>query len=133
VPESQTSAKYSPGGLVDVEYYVQTRQIAAGRAEVSVRVPNTLDAIERLSQTGNLSQTQAGELGEAYSFLRRLIDALRAVRGHAKDLTIPPTDSREFAYLSQRLEYESPFALQAAISRHMGYCRNVWELVAPDQ
>jgi glutamate-ammonia-ligase adenylyltransferase len=127
VPAGQVSAKYSSGGLVDVEYYVQARQIAVGHSDPSVRVANTLDAIDRLVHEGHIPQGQAEELRETYGFLRRLIDALRIVRGHAKDLTIPPTETREFAYLAHRLQYPSPAALRGAISERMGYAKGVWE------
>ncbi|MBI4197771.1 MAG: hypothetical protein HY533_01510 [Chloroflexi bacterium] len=126
-PAGQVSAKYSPGGLVDVEYYVQARQIAVGHGDPAVRVANTLDAIDRLAQGVHIPQGQAEELRQVYSFLRRLIDALRAVRGHAKDLTIPPTETREFAYLAQRLQYTSPAALRAAITERMDYAKGLWE------
>ncbi|MBI4340175.1 MAG: hypothetical protein HY680_09525 [Chloroflexi bacterium] len=127
VPAGQVSAKYSPGGLVDVEYYAQAWQVLVGRQDQGVRVTNTLEAIDRLAHGGHLSQGQAEELREVYSFLRRLIDALRAVRGHAKDLTIPPTDSREFAYLAHRLAYPSAQALREAITGRMEYAAQLWE------
>ncbi|MBI4202532.1 MAG: hypothetical protein HY532_05405 [Chloroflexi bacterium] len=130
VPLGQVSAKYSPGGLVDVEYFVQAKQIMAGHRDVSVRVANTLEAIDRLAAGGHIPLGQAGDLREVYSFLRRLIDALRVVRGHAKDLTIPPAESREFAYLAQRLQYSSPAVLRDAIARYMTYAQGLWEEMA---
>jgi glutamate-ammonia-ligase adenylyltransferase len=126
VPSGAVSAKHSPGGLVDVEYFVQACQIAVGHADASVRVTNTLDAIDRLAQGGHMRQELASELRETYEFLRRLIDALRVVRGHARDLTIPPEDSREFAYLSHRLQLESPAQLRDAIAARMESAKALW-------
>ncbi len=127
VPPGSVSAKYSPGGLVDIEYFVQARQIASGHRDPAVRVANTLDAIERLAEGRHLTPERAQELGDAYGFLRRLIDALRAVRGNAKDLTIPNADDREFAYLARRLEFDSPPQLEDAIATWMGLARAVWD------
>ncbi|MBI4310441.1 MAG: hypothetical protein HY681_01560 [Chloroflexi bacterium] len=127
VPTGETSAKYSPGGLVDVEYYVQAWQIAVGHKDPQVRAPNILDAIDCLARGQHIPERHAAELRDVYGFLRRLIDALRAVRGHAKDLTIPPTESQEFAYLAQRLQYASPTVLRDAITQRMGYARGLWE------
>lgn len=126
VPSGALSAKHSPGGLVDVEYFVQACQITAGHADAAVRVTNTLDAIDRLAQGGHVRQDLALELRQTYEFLRRLIDALRVVRGHARDLTIPPEDSREFAYLSHRLRFESPAHLRDAIAARMAFSRRLW-------
>ena len=59
--------------------------------------------------------------------MRRLIDAHRSVRGNAKDLTIPATDDREFAYLARRLEFDSPSHLEGAIATWMGLAGAVWD------
>ena len=126
VAEGSRNAKHSSGGLVDIEYFVQTLQIVAGATEPSVRTPNTLDAIAALAETGHVGYDDAVKLPEAYSFLRRLIGALRVVRGNARDLTIPPVGSREFEYLSRRLFYETPEALATAIDVRMEYAASLW-------
>ena len=126
VAAGERNAKYGAGGLVDIEYYVQTLQIIAGATEPSVRAPSTVDAIAALAVTGHVGYDDAVKLPEAYSFLRRLIGALRVVRGNARDLTIPPVGSREFEYLSRRLFYETPEALATAIDVRMEYALSLW-------
>ena len=125
------NAKYSDGGLVDVEYYVQSTQIVAGYRDPDVRVQGTLDAIEGLARGGHLGPEWADDLAQAYSFLRRLIDALRAVRGHAKDLSVPTSDSREYDYLARRLHYDAPERLDGEIAECMRIARSVWEHLVP--
>ncbi len=127
VPPGEISAKYSPGGVVDIEYFVQARQIEAGANDPSVRVTGTRNAIEQLVKGEHIEAALGRRLTEAYSFLRRLIDGLRVVRGHARDLTIPPRDSQEFAYLARRMRYESAKALSEAIDTHMAFARGLWE------
>lgn len=128
VPERQISAKHSFGGLVDLEYFVQARQIEAGRDDPRVRVPGTLEAIDRLRQVGALPEATARELADAYRFLRQLIDALRVVRGHAKDLAIPAAGSRAFGHLARRLGYETTEELEREIDRRMAFAAKVWDL-----
>lgn len=99
------NAKLSPGGLVDCEYLVQGLQITHGHQDPSLRTTNTLKAMDRLKAAEILTIDQHAQLSEAYVFQRRLIDALRMVRGHAKDLTVPAADSEEFEYLARRLGY----------------------------
>ncbi|MFN8534404.1 MAG: hypothetical protein U0556_12765 [Dehalococcoidia bacterium] len=127
VPKGQVNAKYSSGGLVDVEYFVQTWQIAAGANDPSVRVTNTLLAIDRLEAAGTFAPERAAEIRQTYGFLRRLIDGLRVVRGNAKDLTIPPERSREHSHLAQRLGFEAPAALSNAIRDRMTLARSLWQ------
>jgi glutamate-ammonia-ligase adenylyltransferase len=127
VPRGKTNAKYSAGGLVDIEYYVQAWQIGAGCRDRSVRVTNTLLATERLRAGGYLPELLVDELQSTYSFLRRLIDALRVVRGNAKDLTIPDERSRELAYLAHRLGVAEPTLLLTAIRDRMAFAARLWE------
>jgi glutamate-ammonia-ligase adenylyltransferase len=113
---------------VDVEYFVQACQVTAGCDDPRVRVSNTLEAIQLLAGGGHLPYELAADLVQTYGFLRRLIDALRVVRGHAKDLTTPGQDSREFAYLARRLRFDSPEQLGKAIQTHMAFAQGLWEL-----
>ncbi len=113
------NAKYSPGGLVDVEYLVQGLQITYGRDNPALRLTNTREAMTALGSAGILTSEEFLHLRDAHRFLRRLIDALRMVRGNAKDLTVPPVDDEEFAFLARRLGYEADVArLHADLMRH---------------
>jgi glutamate-ammonia-ligase adenylyltransferase len=130
VPANAISAKHSRGGLVDVEYFVQAKQIDAGVCDPGVRVTNTLEAIDRLENAGHLDKGRKDKLSATYGFLRRLIDALRAVRGNARDLTLPAVESREFAYLARRLGYESAPRFQRDIEQRMGFADSLWDEVS---
>jgi glutamate-ammonia-ligase adenylyltransferase len=115
--------KYSRGGLVDIEYTVQYLQLLHGATLPALRTTNTLHAMQALSQAGMLSATDYQHLQDAYRFLRHLIDALRIVRGNARDLVLPPTDSDEFIFLARRMGYwedrGTPAQLARDIAHHM--------------
>jgi glutamate-ammonia-ligase adenylyltransferase len=112
------NAKLSAGGLVDIEYLVQGLQIAHGHRDPALRQTNTQQALKVLHEFGLLSDEEHRTLVEAYIFQRRLIDALRMVRGHAKDLTVPEPASEEFEFLARRLGYhENLAALQSNLER----------------
>lgn len=104
------NAKFSPGGLVDVEYLVQGLQINHGGANPALRSTNLREAMAVLHETGLLSGEDYTRLRKAHTFLRWLIDSLRVVRGNTKDITIPPYESEEFAFLARRLLYGSDTA-----------------------
>ena len=65
-------------------------------------------------------------LRASYIFLRNLIDALRMVRGHARDLEIPAAESDEFEFLARRLGYASDTRSLADDLEQA--CRSVQEL-----
>jgi len=101
------NAKFSPGGLVDIEYLIQGLQINHGANNPALRLTNLRDAMSALHNAGILSEEDYTRLRKAYTFLRWLIDSLRVVRGNAKDITMPPFGSEEFIFLARRLRYES--------------------------
>jgi glutamate-ammonia-ligase adenylyltransferase len=120
------SAKHSAGGLTDVEYFVQANQIEVGRSDHAVRCANTKEAIHRLRDSGCWSADFSGRLVETYGFLRQLVEALRVVHGHAKDITLPPRTSHEFSHLARRMEYDSTAGFMEDIERHMSFARSLW-------
>ena len=99
------NAKLGSGGLVECEYLVQGLQISFGHEHPSLRTTNTVEAIDALFAAGFVSSSEREQLQSAYGFLRRIIDALRMVRGDARDLTVPAATSDEFASLARRLSY----------------------------
>ncbi len=98
-----TNAKFSAGGLLDAEYFVQVRQIAAGASDPEVRQTNTLDAVGALHERGHLPADEYEQISEGYRLLRAVINCLRIVRGHSKDLVIPDRHTSEFRFLARRL------------------------------
>jgi glutamate-ammonia-ligase adenylyltransferase len=113
------NAKYSPGGLVDLEYLVQGLQISYGAAIPSLRLTNIRMAMAALADAGILSVDDYTRMRKAHTFLRWLIDSLRVVRGNTKDVNIPSFDSEEFAFLARRLQYGSDTArLQEDLARY---------------
>ena len=105
VTAGRFNAKYSPGGLVDLEYLVQGLQISYGAVFPSVRLTNIRLAMAALAKAGILTEEDHSRLRKAHTFLCWLIDSLRMVRGNTKDVNIPPFNSEEFSFLARRLWY----------------------------
>jgi glutamate-ammonia-ligase adenylyltransferase len=127
VRSGSINAKYSPGALVDVEYFVQALQIVHGARDPSLRSPNTLDALAALGVIGHLDEAQVTALRSNYRFLRMLIDALRVVRDHAQDLTVPAFGTDEFVLLTRRMRLAGPEILRSDLERRLGETRDLAE------
>ena len=127
VERGAVNAKLSPGGMVDIEYYVQAWQITRGGEDRSVRLTNTLDALDALRSGGHIDAELATRIGESYRFMLGLVDALRVVRGNASDLNIPRPDTREFHHLAHRLAIDPPDLLSRHVEEHMASSRNLWD------
>ncbi len=110
----EVNAKFSPGGLADLEYTVQLLQVSLGAANPALRTPRIHNALDALVEAGGLTPAVASHLGEAYRFFRRLINGLRMLRGNAKDLFLPSEQDLEFSHLARRMGYEGRGGLTAA-------------------
>jgi glutamate-ammonia-ligase adenylyltransferase len=121
VESGTVNLKYSPGALVDIEFYLQAQQIKYGAKNSRLRVPNSMQALKRLQEAGLIPVKQADRIRRAYQCFRRTIDALRAVRGNARDLALPQPDSANYRYLARRLG----FADSEALSREIAWSRKL--------
>jgi len=119
VKPGEINVKYSSGGIIDVEYAVQYLQLQHGRQHAELRVPNTLEALDTMHRLGIMTDDQYAEMQEAYLFLRKLIDAMRMVRGDASDLVLPDKRSEEFKSLVRRLGYGND--INRRLSRFSGF------------
>lgn len=133
VERGTVNAKLSHGGVVDIEYAIQYLQLMHGHRHAVLRTPNAMQALAGLIESGIVSRHDGENLRKAYLFLRMLIDGLRMVRGHAKDLVIPPAESEEFIFLARRVGYTTDDwqagarHLKTDIDEHMGRVKEFWE------
>lgn len=124
-------AKYSQGGLVDIEYTVQYLQLRHGATVPALRTPHTLAALPALYQADIISAPIYQTLHDAYVFLRHLIDALRLASGHAHDLVLPTVDTDAFIFLARRMGYweeqSTPAQLAHTIAYHMQQAARLYD------
>ncbi len=113
VKPGKVNVKYSAGGLIDIEYAVQYLQLLNGGEHPEIRLPTTLDALEKLRQLQIVREDDYRLLRRSYLFLRKLIDALRIVRGDATDLLLPESPD-EFKSLARRMGYRDSDRTKAA-------------------
>jgi [glutamine synthetase] adenylyltransferase / [glutamine synthetase]-adenylyl-L-tyrosine phosphorylase len=132
VPPGRFNVKLSPGALVEVEYAAQYLQIRHGREHAELRTPSTTRALRALRMLGILSSEEHVILIEGYVFWRRVADALRMVRGNAKDLLLPEEDSNDLGFLARRLGYSGsrPEAGRALLRDLSGHASRVGALFA---
>ena len=64
--------KLGPGGIREVEFFVQTQQLILGGRHESLRSPRTLDALAALAASGHVTDAAAADLADAYRRLRAL-------------------------------------------------------------
>ena len=71
-PERGNDVKLSRGGIREIEFIVQLLQVVRGGQFPEIRTRSTLRALERLAARGLMKAGTASQLGQAYTFLRRV-------------------------------------------------------------
>src|SRR6267378_3194265 len=110
--------KLGPGGIREVEFFVQALQLLHGGKDASLRVSGTLPALERLLFAGLISSRDRDELAEAYLFLRRLEHRVQMLA--ERQTHTLPEEPAERARLARRSGYPAPrAAAQQALERDL--------------
>lgn len=86
--------KLGAGGLRDVEFAVQLLQMVHGRADESLHVLSTVDALTALAAGGYIGREDAANLTASYEFLRLLEHRLQMQRMQ-RTHTLPSIDDEE--------------------------------------
>ncbi|MCW2657416.1 MAG: (Glutamate--ammonia-ligase) adenylyltransferase [Jatrophihabitans sp.] len=95
--------KLSRGGLRDVEFAVQLLQLVHGRGDESLRVPETLPALDALRNGGYVGRDDAVSLIDAYRFLRTLEHRLQLRR--LRRTHVLPDDPDTLAWVGRAMGY----------------------------
>ena len=121
--------KLGPGGIREIEFFVQTQQLIAGGRQRHLRVRRTLDALEALTESGWIKPPVAAALAEAYVYLRRIEHRLQMVADEqTHEIPEDPADIERVAYLSGYDGSEDfAKALLPVLARVQGYYARLFE------
>ncbi len=95
--------KLGPGGLSDVEWTAQLRQLQHAGKQPTLRTPNTLEALAAIEKLDIITFADERDLAEAWRFASRMRNAVMLVRGRAQDAL--PADPRDIAAAAMLLGY----------------------------
>ncbi len=108
--------KRGPGGIREIEFLVQALQLIRGGREPELRGRRLLPALRALVAAGQVSDSAAAALADAYRFLRRLENRLQMVRD-AQTHALPNGDD-DRQRIAGGLGYVDWFALRDALDVH---------------
>lgn len=97
--EREREIKLGRGGLRDVEFTAQLMQLVHGVTDESIRVPDTLSALDELKDAGLLGRADAATFSQHYRTLRAIehrVQLSKLRRDH-----LMPTDESEFRRIAR--------------------------------
>ncbi|WP_236599318.1 bifunctional [glutamate--ammonia ligase]-adenylyl-L-tyrosine phosphorylase/[glutamate--ammonia-ligase] adenylyltransferase [Ramlibacter monticola] len=107
-PERANDVKLSRGGIREIEFTVQLLQVVRGGTFPELRTRPTLQALQRLSVAGLMSEATAGALARAYIFLRRVehrIQYLDDQQTHVLPMGCRNDDDGDLTWIAQTMGY----------------------------
>lgn len=105
--------KLGPGGIREIEFFVQTQQIILGGRNPDLRVRGTLQALDRLVSLGAVQQTTATDLLDAYRALRAVEHRIQMLNDEQTH-TLPSFENRR-ASVAALCGYSELEAFDAAL------------------
>jgi glutamate-ammonia-ligase adenylyltransferase len=113
--EAIEDLKIGPGGIREVEFFVQSLQLVWGGRHPRVRATNTLDALRRLRAGGFVTEREEVDLASAYLFLRRLEHRIQFATGQQTHAL--PRDPAMLSCVARSLGYDGAATLERELSR----------------
>ncbi|MBN8912225.1 MAG: bifunctional [glutamine synthetase] adenylyltransferase/[glutamine synthetase]-adenylyl-L-tyrosine phosphorylase [Rhizobiales bacterium] len=121
--------KLGPGGIREIEFFVQTQQLIAGGRQRNLRTRRTLEALGVLVAYGWIEQSTADELTDAYLYLRWIEHRIQMVADEQTQEL--PRDDAELERFARFSGYPSLAEFSAEIvsvlERVQGYYARLFE------
>jgi glutamate-ammonia-ligase adenylyltransferase len=109
--------KIGRGGIREIEFFAQTQQLIWGGRQPDLRVRGTVDALNRLAETGHADADTVAALSDTYVFLRTLEHRLQMVADQQTQTL--PTGEDEIAAIGRFMGFEDPAAFRADVRRRL--------------
>lgn len=109
--------KLGSGGIRDIEFFLQTRQLIWGGRDRELRVRGTAEGLRALAARGRLGEDEAERLAGHYRYLRRAENRLQMTRDEQTH-EVPADDERR-AGLASFLGYPDLAAFEEDLRAHV--------------
>ncbi|MCD2512319.1 bifunctional [glutamate--ammonia ligase]-adenylyl-L-tyrosine phosphorylase/[glutamate--ammonia-ligase] adenylyltransferase [Comamonas endophytica] len=118
-PGRANDVKLSRGGIREIEFTVQLLQVVRGGQFPELRCRPTLEALQRLSRAGLMSDETAAALAQAYTFLRQVEHRIQYLDD--QQTHVLPTRDDDLLWIAQTMGYPdcSPFLHQLDAHREL--------------
>jgi glutamate-ammonia-ligase adenylyltransferase len=117
--------KLGPGGLSDIEFLAQLWQLRLGHHQPELRQTSTIPALTALAAAGILTESEVGDLEEAYRLCSRIRNRLVLAAGRPLDSL--PVDHEESARLARSLGFDNRAELREEYRRVTRRARRIFE------
>jgi [glutamine synthetase] adenylyltransferase / [glutamine synthetase]-adenylyl-L-tyrosine phosphorylase len=109
--------KLGRGGIREIEFFVQSQQLIAGGRQPALRAPQTLSALDRLTDFDWIGPKVRDELTEAYRYLRRMEHRLQMMADQQTHTL--PSSAEDLARFARFAGYSHLLDFERDLRGHM--------------
>lgn len=130
-PDPARDLKLGPGGIREVEFFIQSLQLIWGGREPTLRVTGSLSALSRLRSRGLVTDREMRAITKAYLLLRRVEHRVQWMSGIQTHLL--PRDSSELGRLARSLGFDDGEQLRAELDHSRNIVSELFAALAPSR
>jgi glutamate-ammonia-ligase adenylyltransferase len=127
--DPERDLKLGPGGIRELEFFVQALQLIWGGRELTLRVTPTLLALRRLEASGLVTAREALGVGQAYRLLRSSEHHVQWMTGYQTHLL--PDDPSDLGRLARILGFDDSDQYGRALATARTTVRELFGSLAP--
>lgn len=127
---AEDDIKIGPGGIRELEFFVQAQQLIHGGKNEQLRTASTRTLIARLATAGLLDQAIAHQLQTSYAFLRNLEHRIQYLNDEQTQAL--PTNTDDQARLAKAMNATNYAALLDTLDTHRRFVRTCFDRVVND-
>ncbi len=121
--------KLGPGGIREIEFYAQIHQLILGGRDESLRVRDTLGALDRLVARGRIDADVRDDLEAAYLFYRTLEHRLQMI-DDAQTHTLPQS-AEGIAHIATFMGFSDVAGFEATLRAHLARVQRHYDALLP--
>ena len=121
--------KLGPGGIREIEFYAQIHQLILGGRDESLRVRDTLGALDRLVASGRVAAGIRDDLEAAYLFYRTLEHRLQMI-DDAQTHSLPQS-AEGMAHIATFMGFCDAAEFEATLKAHLARVQRHYDALLP--
>ncbi|MFQ5346812.1 MAG: bifunctional [glutamine synthetase] adenylyltransferase/[glutamine synthetase]-adenylyl-L-tyrosine phosphorylase [Rhodothalassiaceae bacterium] len=121
--------KLGPGGIREIEFYAQINQLIHGGRDESLRVRDTLGALDRLVARGRIAADVRDDLRAAYIFYRTLEHRLQMIDDVQTHRL--PKDDEGLRHVATFMGFDDRATFESRLRAHLGRVARHYDALLP--
>ena len=124
IQEGEVNLKLGRGGIREIEFFISALQLIHAGKKSSLRLRNSLTALDQLAKEGLVEENEVTTLKDAYTFLRNVEHRIQVFQEQQTHNL--PTKPDALLALARRSGFSDVVTFEAELERHREAVSNIY-------